>query len=240
MHNYETLRRELRAALEQEPRVKLHRNDIRIAFTDGALVLEGEVDSIIAKKLAVKIARNVNGANGIVDRLYVHPAERRGDGAVCDAVCGFLLREPALLTCALRVREKGRLTSLRQRVADGGEIEISVADGIATLQGHVPSLSHKRLAGVLAWWAPGCCDVVNELAIDPGEDDNDDEITDALALVLEKDPLVHAGQLRVRTRNRIVTLHGWLATEEEKRMAELDAWYLFGVDEVINRIEVMY
>jgi osmotically-inducible protein OsmY len=128
----------------------------------------------------------------------------------------------------------------RERAADGGEIEIAVSDGIVTLEGHVPSLSHKRLAGVLAWWAPGCRDVTNELAIVPGEDDNDDEITDALALVLEKDPLVHAGQLRVRTRNRIVTLHGWLATEEERRMAELDAWYLFGVDEVINRIEVRH
>ncbi|NIO09735.1 MAG: BON domain-containing protein, partial [Deltaproteobacteria bacterium] len=36
-----------------------------------------------------------------------------------------------------------------------GEIEIEVENGVVVLNGHVPSMSHKRLAGVLAWWVPG-------------------------------------------------------------------------------------
>jgi osmotically-inducible protein OsmY len=36
----------------------------------------------------------------------------------------------------------------------------------------------------------------------------------------------------------VVTLEGLVGDEEEKKMAELDAWYLFAVDKVINRIEV--
>jgi len=31
----------------------------------------------------------------------------------------------------------------------------TVEDGVVTLNGRVPSLSHKRLAGALAWWNPG-------------------------------------------------------------------------------------
>jgi osmotically-inducible protein OsmY len=113
-----------------------------------------------------------------------------------------------------------------------------VADGVVTLAGRVISLSHKRLAGVLAWWVPGCRDVVNRLEVAPPEQDNDDEIGDALRLALEKDPLVHADQIRVSVRNRVVTLEGYVVTKEEMKMAEWDAWYLFGVEEVVNNIEV--
>jgi osmotically-inducible protein OsmY len=35
-----------------------------------------------------------------------------------------------------------------------------------------------------------------------------------------------------------VTLSGLAGTEQERRMAELDAWYLTGVDDVINEIAV--
>ncbi|MDA8364609.1 MAG: BON domain-containing protein, partial [Gammaproteobacteria bacterium] len=61
---------------------------------------------------------------------------------------------------------------------------------------------------------------------------------DALRLVLEKDPLVHADQIRANSRNGIVTLHGLVGTAEERKMTELDAWYLLGVRDVVNRIEV--
>jgi osmotically-inducible protein OsmY len=109
---------------------------------------------------------------------------------------------------------------------------------VITLDGEVLSLSHKRLAGVLAWWTPGCRDVVNGLEVMPPEEDSDDEVADALRLVLEKDPLVHADQIRASVSNWVVTLEGLVGDEEEKKMAELDAWYLFAVDKVINRIEV--
>jgi osmotically-inducible protein OsmY len=102
----------------------------------------------------------------------------------------------------------------------------------------VISHSHKRLAGVLAWWTPGCRDVVNSLYVEPAEEDNDEEVADALRLVLEMDPLVQAGQVRVSCRNFVVTLEGYVRTEEERRQAESDAWCLFAVDKVINRIEV--
>jgi osmotically-inducible protein OsmY len=100
------------------------------------------------------------------------------------------------------------------------------------------SHSHKRLAGVLAWWTPGCRDVVNSLYVEPAEEDNDGEVVDALRLALEMDPLVDAAQIRARCRNYVVTLDGFVRTEEERRQAERDAWCLFAVDRVVNRIEV--
>jgi osmotically-inducible protein OsmY len=115
---------------------------------------------------------------------------------------------------------------------------VRVEAGVIRLEGQVFSLSHKRLAEALAWWQPGVRDVINELEVFPPEEDNDDEITDALLQVLEKDPLVRADRIRVTTRNGVVTLEGYLPQQEEKDMAEADAWLLPGVEAVVNRIEL--
>lgn len=68
----------------------------------------------------------------------------------------------------------------------------------------------------------------------PVQDDTDDEITDAVRLVLQKNPFVEASQIAVSTRNCVVTLEGSVRNHTEQQMAECDAWYVFGVDKVIN------
>ena len=226
------------ALLEHETRINLHRHPVGIGFVDGVVVLEGEVENIAAKKLALRLAGAVDGVRGIVDRLRVVPSERKGDGAIRDSFCAFLLQEPELGTGRIRARAKGRVETLRDVPDASGEIEVAVEDGVITLEGAVLSLTHKRVAGVLAWWTPGCRDVVNSLDIAPPEEDNDAEVVDALRLVLEMDPLVEAGQITASCRNYVVTLRGCVRTREERRQAELDAWALFAVDDVINEIEV--
>ena len=79
---------------------------------------------------------------------------------------------------------------------------------------------------------------MNSLDVQPPEDDTDDEILDALRLVHEMDPLVQASQIRASCRDCVVTLNGFVRTEEERRRAEDDAWCLFAVDDVVNRIDV--
>jgi osmotically-inducible protein OsmY len=227
----------VRAALEHEPRINLHQYPVHIAWSDGSLLLDGEVEDIIAKKLALELAAAVPGVAGIIDRLRVAPAQRMGDGAIRDHVRSALLQEPALETCVIQVRDGQKLIVDREPSQKfDGVIEVLVEDGVVTLDGQVLSLSHKRLAGVLAWWVPGSRDVVNALEIMPPQEDNDDEITDAVRLVLEKNPFVDASHIHVSTANAIVTLEGIVANETEKRMAEFDVWYIFAVDKVINKI----
>ncbi len=226
-------------ALEYETRINLHRHPVTIGFTDGAVILDGEVPDVAAKKLALELAGAVEGVRGVIDRLHVAPAERRGDGAIRDVLCHFLLREPVLRNCAIRVRVKGGIETLRAVPGDGsGAIEAEVREGMITLDGAVISLSHKRIAGVLAWWTPGCRDVVNSLDVQPPEEDNDAEVVDALRLALEMDPLVQADQIQASCRGYVVTLEGYVRSAEERRQAEHDAWCLFAVDRVINRIAV--
>ncbi len=108
-----------------------------------------------------------------------------------------------------------------------------------TLNGDAPGLATKRLAGLLAWWIPGSRDVINGIAARDWEQDSPQAIEGSVRFALEKDPFVNAGQVQVGARGRVVRLTGWVSSHDERNMAENDAWYVFGVDDVINDIEVM-
>lgn len=235
----EAIIKKIRGLMEQERRINIHLHPVKVGFIDGKVTLEGDVKDLAAKKLAVELAAMVEGVHGVIDRLRVTPSEHKGDGAIRDLLYGFLSMQSELRTCGLGVRSNGRVDTLRDTPADAaGEIVISVENGVITLNGAVISLSHKRIAGVLAWWTPGCRDVVNTLAIVPDEEDNDDEVADALRLVLEMDPLVQADSIAARARNATVTLEGQVRTDVERRRVEFDAWALHAVDRVVNNLEV--
>lgn len=63
-------------------------------------------------------------------------------------------------------------------------------------------------------------------------------IAEALRVVLERDPLVNAGQIGVRVRNTHVHLTGLVPNEVARQAAERDAWMVFGVDTVVDEIQV--
>lgn len=227
--------KEIRANFEKDTRINLHRYPISITLQNGDVLLEGEAEDIAAKKLALLMAAETHKVRRIIDRLTVAPAEKMGDAEIRDHVYKALLGEPVLERCFIQ----DRIAPLRKPAPDtAGSIVVEVKDGVVTLNGEVPSLSHKRLAGVLAWWVPGSRDVINGLEEVPPEEDNDDELIDAIRLVLEKDPFVNAGKIRVSSADWIVILEGLVPTETMKRMAERDAWYVLGVKKVVNKIAV--
>ncbi|MGO9061000.1 MAG: BON domain-containing protein [Candidatus Binataceae bacterium] len=231
---------EVRAALEHEPRINLHRFPLAFELgDDGTLVLEGEAGNIAAKKLALELAASVPGVTGVVDRVRVAPARRMGDGQIRDHVRDALLEEAAFENFGIRVQAGNQWETVREPISvAASSIAVSVNDGVVTLNGLASSVSHKSLAGALAWWVPGSRDVINGIEISPPQEESDDEITEAVHLVLEKDPLINADTIRVGTRNAVVTLEGTAPSDSQKEMAEMDAWYVFGVDRVINRLKV--
>jgi osmotically-inducible protein OsmY len=229
----------VRAAFEREPRINLHKYPVRMDFGEGVLTLEGDAEHVAAKKLSLELAIAVPGVTGIVDRLHVTPSVHMGDGAILDAVRDALLHAPGLQNCAIQVKRKGTWETVREAtVTPHGVMQVSVTDGVVLLDDHVTSLIQKRLAGVLAWWVPGSRDVVNGMEVVPLQEDSDGEIAKAVRLVLEKDPFVNVERIRVAVDKAVVTLEGEAASEPQKEMAESDAWYVFGVDKVDNRLEV--
>jgi len=234
------LAQSVRAALEADIRVNIARYPVRVdATTDGAIVLEGELSDVAARKSALSVAAGVPGVRGIVDRLRIVAATPRGDGEIRDSLVKFIEKESELSNCTLRVRLDGRVDTLHDAGPDAfGEIEAEIKTGVITLNGQVLSLTHKRMLGVLAWWTPGCRDVINGIAVVPDEQDSDDEIVDAVRLVLEMDPMLKAETIAVQCRDAVVTLEGDVRTEQGRRQAELDAWYVFGIERVVNRLRL--
>lgn len=239
MRDRERIINEVAAVLEREAAVNLRRSPVHLEFNDGVLTLEGELEHISAKKKALEGAAAVPGVNGIVDRLRLVPATQMQDGEIRDHVCNALLAERLLSSCAVRAIVKKNPEVVREaEQGTDGSIDVEVKEGVVILNGAVPSLSAKRLAGVLAWWVPGSRDVVNGIEIAPPEEDNDDEVVDAIRLVLELDPFVNASNIRITCRDYAVTLEGIVKGETQRQMAETDCWYVFRVDRVKNLLQV--
>lgn len=206
----------IQAALTERLHMDPRKNPVRVAVEDNCVVMEGVVDGIALKKRALLIAMSMKDVEGVIDRLKVRPSMNMTDAEIQAHIYNAFAEDPAL-AC----------------------LKVETAGAVVDLEGTVTSLTHKRLAGTLAWWVPGVADVINSIEVVPPEEDSDDEVVDAVKLVLEKDPIVHLGSINVSAANWIVTLSGAAPGETEKIAAEEDALYVWGVNEVVNAIAVL-
>lgn len=227
------------ARLEQDPRVNLHNSPITVSMENKRVILEGQVKDIAEKRATIDTATRVLlklGRWRIVDKLHVKPTRHRENMELMQAVVARLCDEPVFRDYSLLTMVGDHFKVQRDRGFGSTIIMASIKNGCITLSGRVESLSHRRLAEVLMWWTEGCEYVDNELQIVPAERDTDNEITDAVRIVLEKDPLVHANQLQVGTAAGVVFLNGAVASQEEKKLAIMDTWYVPGVADVVDHI----
>lgn len=230
--NAEELTSAIHAALEHNPDIDLDRYPIKVRI-DDVVRLEGEVQDIIVKRKALRTARRVAGTARIDDRLRIAAAEGISDGELRDTAVKALKREPAF--AEIDVSADGDAPS-----GQGQDwIRVKAEDGVVRLTGEVNSLSHRRLAEVIAWWVQGSRDVDNHLHVRPPEQENDAEISDAVRLVFDKEPALDADHISVTTRNREVTLRGAVFTRDQRRRAEQDCWYIPGVHAVHNELQVV-
>ncbi len=208
----------IKAGITNDTHTDLVKNPIVFGFENDALVMEGVVDSVSVKKRALLIAGEITGKNGgVIDRLRVRPASKMDDLEIADHLQDLFDQEYEL---------------------EGLPIEVRAGDGIVYLDGEVHSLTHKRLAEVFAWWVPGIADVVNNLKVVPTEKDSDDEIKDTVKLVFERDKLVKDGNILVKVKDSVVTLKGLVKSSAAVTAAEDDVWYVSGVRDVVNKLEV--
>jgi osmotically-inducible protein OsmY len=233
----------VRRAFDGEPRLgpgfSLDRTTLE---SDGALLLEGEVARLAQKKLALLRASEVPGVTELVDR--VHVAARMLGRHIRDRTAEVFALEPnfgGFEVCAeLAEGEMGAGSELVEPTGSlaPGRIVIEESDGVVTLNGIVPSLIHKRLAGAMAWRVPGVRDVINGIAVEPPEEDGPDQIEEAVRVVLDSNPAIDAAQIKAGVRGRVVRLTGLAPSEAVREMAEDDCWAVFGVDDVVNEIDV--
>ncbi len=226
--------------LRSDPRIGPHfKPDLLDIDAQGTVTVEAEVDDVAAKRRGLERIAGTAGVSGVIDRLRVRPASPMSDDGIRDHLRKAYYEEPEFRRLRIKERVMDEARLVRDALPEAsGEIEIEVADGVVTLNGAVPGLATKRLAGVLAWWVPGSRDVINGIAVEPPEEDGPIRIEEAVRIALGRDPLVDASRMRVGARGRTVHLTGVASSDAIRDVAEWDAWYVFGVDDVVNDIAV--
>lgn len=220
------------AALEIDPAINAAQDSIEV-IEDEEIRLEGSVTSIAAKRRALQVARQAAGTPRIVDHIRLNAGERKNDDELRADADQMLRSDSDFQDIPVGREQKPDNASKNKWIA------VSAEDGAIRLEGTVPSLGHRRLAEVLAWWVPGVADVDNRLHVQPPEEDNDGELSDAVDLVLGKDQALDNRTINVLVRDGKATLAGNVFSQEQRDRAERDCWYVPGIHDVDNRLEIV-
>jgi osmotically-inducible protein OsmY len=178
-------------------------NEIDVSIADGVVTLIGEVNSLLAKERATRIAETVKGVRSVINRIAVVPSAERSDAAVERDVRSALLSDPA---------------------TDSYEVHASVKGGIVTLTGTVQSWTEKQLCGTVAKGVKGVTGLKNRIKVKSKAQRADVEIAPEIEKALRWDVLVDDGLIDVKVKNGAVALTGTVGSAAEKRRARYDAW----------------
>lgn len=209
------LKRVVETALNGE--VRLRGRDIAVAIEDGQVVLKGNVTELAEKRLAVNLVRRMREVGDVKDQLRLLNNHDMTDKQIQQHIEDGLQQDRA-------IHEQN--------------IVVSVDNGVVTLTGTLDNIEEKCLSGLIAWWVPGVVDVENQIKVEPTMDLADDALLDVIRQVFEKDVLVNPDTIGVTVQNGTVTLLGSVGSEEERMAAEHDVYYIYGVQDVVNRLSV--
>jgi len=131
---------------------------------------------------------------------------------------------------------------------DSADLSVGMDKGVATLSGAVPSDVERELAEAIAMNISGVKSVENEIKVDPElamrtRPDSVQKIMDATTTAAVKNRLlasksVHEMDVKITTKNGIVSLSGTVATLPQKNMAEQIAYDTRNVQDVKNELKI--
>ena len=211
--------------------------NIDVTTTNGAVMLDGRVDSERARQRAVEIAQKTDGVNKVDDSLEVGPA-------------------PASAGVANQVSRGWITTKVQAKFfADpdvkGRNIDVTTANGVVTLSGTVDSEMTRRRAIEIARSTDGVRDVEDHLRIEAagaqradseGAQANrqmsDADIANRIEAKYYRDENVGSNDIDVSASEGVVTLGGTVDTESERRRAVMLARRTAGVRDVRDELKV--
>lgn len=121
---------------------------------------------------------------------------------------------------------------------DACEVVVDVAKGVVTLSGTVRTYAEKTVAVEDAWKIRGVRRVVDKITVSPEELRLDGDIALDVVNMLEGDSRLEARNVVVKVSGSVVELSGTVVRLAEKEAAEEDAWFVPGVVDVANNLDV--
>lgn len=175
---------------------------IDVAVNDGIVTLTGDVDNILAKERAERLATIVKGVRGVVNDIVVMP-RYRPDDEIEQAIEDALERDP---------------------VADPSDVRLTVKNGAAILSGTVDSWEMTQLIERVAKGVRGVTDITNNLENEFATDRSDSEIKSEIMKSIRWDAYLDGSLITVNVEDGHVELEGVVGSAAEKDRAYRRAW----------------
>lgn len=122
---------------------------------------------------------------------------------------------------------------------DAERIDVEVKDGVVKLRGSVPTGYEKRVAAEVASRMKGVREIDNQLEAEPSQPRPDEELALDVRATLARDDYVDDSDILVSAERGTVYLSGTVQHRWERANAELDAWSVAGVLDVINGVAIV-
>ena len=177
-------------------------NAIDIETHNGVVILNGTLDNLLSEERAIDLARTVKGVRSVVDKLSIEPP------TVSDETLKSRLME----------------AFLRNPTTESYELEMTVENGIVTLDGVVDSWSEKSLSTTVARGVRGVQAVVNNATVQYPEERPDYEIASEVESRLKHSVWIDHQPLEVSVDDGTVMLNGVVSSAAEKHRAMNAAW----------------
>lgn len=121
---------------------------------------------------------------------------------------------------------------------DERKVNVCVEEGMAELTGTVDSYWKKKMAENLVSDEEGVVKIANKLFVAPLEIFRDKDISEDIAVALEKNPHVDRNCIGIKVRNGIVTLSGKVDSVNAFFAAYNSALYRAGIKGLINKLKL--
>ncbi|MCK7592475.1 BON domain-containing protein [Pseudomarimonas salicorniae] len=203
--------------------------------------LEGEVESVIERRLAERIALGTEGIDKVVNRIRVEP------DLVIVAATLAPQRSFARMVGDAAITAKIDSLLLWNEYTDGLDINVETVDGKVTLTGVADTRNSRKMADRLARAVAGVREVDNRLSIDENAegqvavaDDGDGVMSDSWISAKVRSTLRYAGDIsdydiHVEAEDGTVMLSGQVDSDRERRLAIELAQGVRGVQSVDAR-----
>lgn len=199
--------------------------DIQVKVEQGKAQLTGKVENEVERELAERIALDVQGIDKVDNQLQIDPDIASEPGSRSGLAQRF---EDATLVATI----KSKL--LWSNASQALEVDVASADGVVTLKGRAQSPEAKELAGNLASNTDGVASVNNLLSLSAADSiaaktqpqtlSATEQMSDVWVTSKVKSSLIYSRNLdgmniKVDTREGVVTLNGIVANFAEKELA---------------------
>lgn len=217
MKNDAQIQTDVQNQLKWEP--QLNAAEIGVAVKNGIVTLSGIVDTYSKKMTAERITKNVIGVKAVALDIQVgiSPVNRKSDTEIAEACVNALRWDSSVPDDKLKVKDENATVTIEGTV-EWGYQRLAAKNAIVKLTG-VKGVNNM----VVVKQKPSSIDIKQRI--------RESFITTAGH---------EADNIRLEVLGSKVVLRGSVKSHYEKEEAENTAWATPGVNEVENKIEVVY